>query len=101
MTLLCGRPYILGVAKSGNSSAGLVILHVEEKGKHYLSAHPTPVSILFDMIKEVEKIFHFTIVLKDKERNDPIRGTIHVGFKYEASKDIGERNTTDLNLHAE
>jgi len=37
-----------------------------------------PVSTLFDTIKEVEKIFRFTIVLKDSERKIPHRDTIPV-----------------------
>ena len=31
-----------------------------------------PVSTLFDTLKEVEKVFHFTIVLRD---NDPVRNS--------------------------
>ena len=37
-----------------------------------------PVSTLFDTLKEVEKIFHFTIALKDSERNVLLRDTIPV-----------------------
>ncbi len=39
-----------------------------------------PVSTLYDMIKEVEKIFKFTIVLKDKERNDLLGDKTSVEF---------------------
>jgi hypothetical protein len=37
-----------------------------------------PVSTLFDTVKEVEKSFQFTIVLKDNKRNVSLRDTILV-----------------------
>ena len=59
----------------------------------------TPVSTLFDTLKEVEKIFHFTIVLKDSERNVSLKDTIPVEFAYRVSIDTGEENTAPLHLH--
>jgi hypothetical protein len=52
-----------------------------------------PVSTLFDTLKEVEKVFHFTIVLKDNERNDSLKDTIPIEFVYEVSIDTSEENT--------
>jgi hypothetical protein len=52
-----------------------------------------PVSTLFDTIKEVEKVFHFTIVLKNSERNVSLRDTIPIEFAYEVSIDSSEENT--------
>ena len=52
----------------------------------------TPVSTLFDTLKEVEKIFHFTIALKDSERNVLLRNTIPVEFEYQVSIDTSEKN---------
>ena len=46
-----------------------------------------PVSTLFDTLKEVEKIFHFTIVLKDSEKSVSLRDTIPVEFSYVLSID--------------
>jgi hypothetical protein len=46
-----------------------------------------PVSTLFDTLKEVEKIFHFTIVLKDSQKNVSLRDTIPVEFSYVVSID--------------
>jgi len=43
-----------------------------------------PVSTLYDTLKEVEKIFQFTIVLKESERNAPLRNitplSLHTKF---------------------
>ena len=52
-----------------------------------------PVSTLFDTLKEVEKSFHFTIVLKDNERNASLRDTVPIEFAYEVSIDTSEENT--------
>ena len=52
-----------------------------------------PVSTLFDALKEVEKIFHFTIVLKDKERKIPYKDTIPVEPSYQVLTDTGEEST--------
>ena len=60
-----------------------------------------PVSTLFDTLKEVEKSFHFTIVLKDRERNCLPRDTIPVAFAYKVSIDTDEENTAPLHLHTE
>ena len=55
-----------------------------------------PVSTLFDTMKEVEKIFHFTIVLKDTDRNVSPGGTISGEFAYEVSVDTGEEKTPSV-----
>jgi hypothetical protein len=60
-----------------------------------------PVSTLFDTLKEVEKSFRFTIVLKDSERNCLPRDTVPVAFAYQVSIDTGEENTAPLHLHTE
>jgi hypothetical protein len=52
-----------------------------------------PVSTLFDTLKEVEKIFHFTIVLKDSENDVSLQGTIPAEFAYEISVDTREEHT--------
>ena len=52
-----------------------------------------PVSTLFDTLKEVEKIFHFTIVLKDSENDVSPQGTISGEFAYEISVDTREEHT--------
>ncbi len=52
-----------------------------------------PVSTLFETLKEVEKVFHFTIVLKDSEKNVSLRDTIPIEFAYEVSIDASEENT--------
>jgi len=55
-----------------------------------------PVSTLFDTLKAVEKIFHFTIVLKEPEVSVLLRDTIGVDFAYE-----GDRNMEDTRLCAQ
>ncbi len=52
-----------------------------------------PVSTLFDTLKEVEKIFQFTIVLKDTEGNAPLGDTIPGEFAYEISVDARKEHT--------
>ena len=52
-----------------------------------------PVSTLFDTLKEVEKIFHFTIVLKDTEINVSPGDAIPGEFAYEISVDTREEHT--------
>ena len=47
-------------------------------------------------MKEVEKIFHFTIVLKDTDRNVSPGGTISGEFAYEVSVDTGEEKTPSV-----
>ena len=42
-----------------------------------------PVSTLFETLKQVEKVFDFTILLKDNERNAPLSGTIPVESTYQ------------------
>ena len=58
-----------------------------------------PVSTLFDTLKEVEKVFHFIIVLKDSERNVSPRDTIPVEFNYPFLMAAGEEDTAPLHLH--
>jgi len=41
-----------------------------------------PVATLFDTLKEVEKHFHFTIVLKEKEKVVSVRDAMTFGFAY-------------------
>jgi len=52
-----------------------------------------PVSTLFDTLKEVEKIFNFTIVLKDSERKASLGDSIPVESAYEVLTDTCEENT--------
>ena len=68
---------------------------VEMSGKFKI-----PASMLFDTLKEVEKVFHFTIVLKDSERNVSPRDTIPVEFDYEFIMATGEEDTAFMHLHA-
>ena len=55
-----------------------------------------PVSTLFETLKEVEKIFHFTIVLKDTEDKVLLKGIAPVEFAYEFSADTSEEQTSPL-----
>jgi hypothetical protein len=57
-----------------------------------------PVSTLFDTLKEVEKIFQFTIVLKDSERNVSPRNTSPAEFAYQVSLDTSAEIETTLSL---
>jgi hypothetical protein len=47
----------------------------------------TPVSTLFDILKEVEKHFHFTIMLKESEKEVSIRDSTSAEFSYQVSMD--------------
>ncbi len=60
-----------------------------------------PVSTVFETIKEVEKLFHFTIVLKDSERNVLLRDTIPVEFAYEISIETNAEKNKPLSLYVE
>ena len=51
-----------------------------------------PVSTLFDTLKEVEKIFRFTIVLKDNDKNVSLSDTVPVEFSCQGLRDGGEKN---------
>jgi hypothetical protein len=55
---------------------------------------------LFDTLKEVEKSFHFTIVLKDSARNVSPRDTIPVEFAHEVLIETNEEKTTSKPLNA-
>jgi len=46
-----------------------------------------PISSLFDTLKEVEKHFHFTIVLKQSERDAPHRDSLPPEFAYQLTID--------------
>ena len=76
----------------GNSRMSLV----EMSGKLKI-----PVSTLFETIKEVGKLFHFTIILKDSERNALLRGIIPVESAHEVSIDTNSEKPTPLSLHTE
>ena len=52
-----------------------------------------PVSTLFDTLKEVEKIFQFTIALKENEKNVAFRNTSPLEFAYQVLTDTGEEST--------
>ena len=51
-----------------------------------------PVSTLFDTLKEVEKIFRFTIVLKDNDKNVSLSDTLPFEFSYQGLRNGGEKN---------
>ena len=52
-----------------------------------------PVSTLFETLKEVERIFDFTIVLKGNDKNAPLSGTIPVQSTYQFIIDMEDENT--------
>ena len=54
-----------------------------------------PVSTVFDTLKDVEKIFHFTIVLKGNEKNARRRDIITVGGAYQIT-DASDEDTVTL-----
>ena len=54
-----------------------------------------PVSTIFDTLKDVEKMFHFTIVLKGNEKNMTRRDTITVESAYQIT-DTWEEDTVTL-----
>jgi hypothetical protein len=60
-----------------------------------------PLSTLFETLKEVEKVFHFTIILKDINRNVLISDTIPGKFSYEVSIDTSAEKTTPVYLFPE
>ena len=76
----------------GNSRMSLV----EMSGKLKI-----PVSTLFETIKEVGKLFHFTIILKGSEKNVLLRDTIPIESAHEVSIDMSAEKTTPLYLHTE
>jgi hypothetical protein len=51
-----------------------------------------PISTLFDTLKEVEKIFRFTIVLKDNKQNVLLNDTVPVECSNQGLRDGGEKN---------
>lgn len=55
-----------------------------------------PLSTLFDTLKEVEKSFHFTIVLKENERHALYKDTIPVEFPQEVLIATKEKKTTTI-----
>ena len=60
-----------------------------------------PVSTLFDTLKEVEKNFDFTIVLKDNEKNVTLSGTIPVESAYRVLVDMEDENAVAPKLQTE
>jgi len=52
-------------------NSGMSLMEMSKKLK-------IPVSTVFATLKEVEKVFHFTIFLKDSERNILLRDTIPI-----------------------
>ena len=60
-----------------------------------------PVSTLFDTLKQVEKIFNFTIVLKGNDRNVPLSGTIPVQPTYQFIVDTEDENPAASKLQTE
>jgi AraC-like DNA-binding protein len=59
------------------------------------------VSTLFDILKEVEKLFHFTIVLKESEKEVSIRNSTTAEFAYQVSIDKSEEKETLHSLHTD
>jgi len=55
-----------------------------------------PVSTLFDTLKEVEKVFRFTIVLRETENKALLQDIAPVEFASEDSVDTSEKNTPPL-----
>ena len=51
-----------------------------------------PVSTLFETLKQVEKIFDFTIVLKGNDKNITLSGTIPVESTYQVLVDMEDEN---------
>ena len=53
-----------------------------------------PVSTVFDTLKDLEEFFHFTIVLKDREKDSPRTNPSPPEFTYEVSMDTGQEDRT-------
>jgi hypothetical protein len=51
-----------------------------------------PISTLFDILKEVEKHFHFTIVLKDGEKDASGTASSPLEFGYQITMDASEED---------
>lgn len=51
-----------------------------------------PVSTLFDTLKEVEKFFHFTIVLKEREAHAPFKETVPFEIGHQILVDTREED---------
>ena len=60
-----------------------------------------PVSTLFETLKEVEKIFDFTIVLKGNDKNVTLSGTIPVESTYQVLVDMEDENAVAPKLQTE
>jgi len=60
-----------------------------------------PVSTLCETLKQVEKLFDFTIVLKGNDRNTPLSGTIPVQSTYQFIIDMEDENAVALKLQTE
>ena len=59
-----------------------------------------PVSTLFETLKQVEKLFDFTIVLKGNDKNAPLSGTIPVQSTYQFLIDVDDENAATLKTQA-
>jgi len=55
-----------------------------------------PVSTLFDTLKEIEKVFRFTIVLREHESRVLLQDFVPVEFADGGSVDTGEENSPHL-----
>jgi len=60
----------------------------------------TPVSTLFETLKEIEKVFCFTIVLEDNVRDVPLGETIPVESTYQPIEHMETENAKPLKLQA-
>ena len=60
-----------------------------------------PVSTLFETLKQVEKLFDFTIVLKGNDKNATLSGTIPVQSTYQFLIDVDDENAATLKTQAE
>jgi len=59
------------------------------------------ISTQFETLKQVEKIFDFTIVLKGNDKSAPLNGTIPVQSTYQFIVDTKDENIAALKTHTE
>ena len=60
-----------------------------------------PVSTLFETLKQVEKLFDFTIILKGNDKNVTLSGTIPVQSTYQFIIDMEDENAVAPKLQTE
>jgi hypothetical protein len=60
-----------------------------------------PISTLFDTLKDVEKHFLFTIVLRKSEKGVPVKDTIGAEFAYQLSIDRSQEKKTPSAFNSE